>query len=259
MTDLSPAHLPRNASPRGSLHAMNSMAQGFSVPPAIVRALNLDSGLSSNYNDQIKSLSRAKHEGFLDVLPSLADKAAVALAPVEMGSLIDRLTMLGMSMANGRDADQIKAWLHETARLLSDLPQDVLFEAIDECVKEPGRVFAPSVGEIREKAATPLKTRERRAARLRNLANLIAEGVEIPDWQPPAFATPTPAFREEDRCTPEEAAAILKEFGIKSSLGDHLANYLKPEQPKSRADHIAAGREPPPLRPTPPSSWEMMP
>ena len=258
MTDLSPARLPRNGNPRGSLHAMNSMAQGFSVPPAVVRALCLDSGLAFHYPDALKCLARAKQEGLLDVLPSLAGKAALALAPVEMGSLIDRLTILGMSMANGRDADQIKAWLHETARLLADLPQDVLFEAIDECVKEPGRVFAPSVGEIREKAATPLKVRERRAARLRYYCNLIDEGVEIPEWVPPTFGAPPPLLREEDQCTPEEAAAILKQYGIRSAMGNRLADYLKPEPPKSRADHIAAGREPPPLQPLPPSDWEMM-
>lgn len=205
----------------------------------------------------MKALSRAKHEGALDALPALADKAAASLTPVEYGALIDRLTLLGMSMAAGKDSDQIKAWLHETARLLSDLPQAVLFDAIDECVKEPGRVFAPSVGEIRDKAAEPLRRREREAARLRWLTNLVAEGTDIPEWAEPEPWPGRPERTEPD-CTPEQAAAILAEFGLKGSSGDKLAAMLTPEKPKTRADYIAEGRDPPPLKSKDTDPWAMM-
>ncbi|MDP9424017.1 MAG: hypothetical protein M3Q19_14510 [Pseudomonadota bacterium] len=237
------------------------------MPERIVKALGLNVGLSSfssdysyDHRDQLRALSRARNEGFLEAIPAIADKAAAALLPVERQPLIDRLTMLGMSMANGKDSDQVRAWLHETARLLADLPQSVLFDAIDECVKEPGRVFVPSVGEIREKASASLRRKESHAARLRRLAMLIEEGMEIPEWQDPATAwassAPPPP---EPVCTPEQAAAILKEYGLPSSYGEKLAGYLQPEPPKSRADMIAEGRMPPPLKTEPPAhSWDGM-
>ena len=242
MTAHSTSNLPARAM-HGSRLAQASSA--FEVPPHIARHLG------GEYPAQLRTLSVAKHEGWLEIIPQLAEKALAALVPVEGKALVNRLTMLGMSMANGKDREQITAWLHETARLLADLPQSVLFDAIDECVKEPGRVFVPSVGEIREKASDTLQKREREAARLNRLANLIAEGVEIPEYIPPEpidWALPT-AERREPNVTPEEAAAILEEFGLKSSMGSKLAGMLKPAQPKSRNEMIAEGREPPPINP----------
>lgn len=204
----------------------------------------------------MRALTLAKHQGFLDAIPSLADKAAEALTPIERQPLLDRLTMLGMSMANGKSNEQVTAWMHETARLLSDLPQGVLFDAIDECVKEPGRVFCPSVGEIREKAATDLHRKEAHAARLRLLAKLIAEGVEIPDWvAPPHYKRPEP--EPVWNPAPGEIAAILAEHGLSGSLGEKVAGFLKPEPPMSRADMIAAGRVPPPINPDKPDPYAM--
>lgn len=224
----------------------------------MVSALALDAGISYDYHSEIGGLSRAKAEGWLGAIPALAEKARAALVPVEPQALIDRLTMLGMSMANGKDAEQVKAWLHETARLLADLPQFVLFDAIDDLVKEPGRVFLPSVGEIREKAAARLQKEERRAARLARHAKLIAEGVTIPDYQPPRPTwSDEPEKRDEPNCTPEQAAAILKEFGLPSTFS--AAAYLKPEPPKSRADLIAEGITPPPIRADKPDPYAMMP
>lgn len=221
--------------------------QGFSVPTALVNRLSLD--YEGNFSFCITdALSKAKHDGVLDTLPRLAADATAALAPVEAAPLIDRLTLLGMSMANGRDRAQIDAWLHETVRLLSDLPQGVLFEAIDECVKEPGRVFVPSVGEIREKASDRLRRQERIAARLNWMVRLIDQGVEIPDWETlhPNIAASEP---QAPFCTAEEAAAILAEFGLKSSLSQGLAGLLKPEEQKTRQQMVSEGREPPPLKP----------
>jgi hypothetical protein len=240
----------------------------FEVPERTARLLNLNVGLNSfsvnhsyDYRDQLRALTNAKGHGFLDAIPALADKAAAALAPIDRQTLLDRLTMLGMSMPNGKSNEQVTAWMHETARLLSDLPQGVLFDAIDECVKEPGRTFCPSVGEIREKAAKDLHRKEAHAARLRILANLIAEGVEIPEWVQPTrmgMNGPEPVPTEaETQCTPEQAAAILKEFGLPTSYGEKLAGFLKPEPPMSRADMIATGKVPPPIKPDAPDTHTM--
>jgi hypothetical protein len=242
MIDRSLAIVPRNDSQAGSRPTPHSPAR-FEIPAHIASALAL-CGSYFEYADQVRGLARAKHDGFLEAIPALADRALAALAPVDEKALLDRLTMLGMSMAHGKAPEEQTAWLHEATRLLSDLPQAIVFDAIDECVKEPGRVFAPSVGEIRAKAAGPLQQREREAARLRRLAILIAEGAEIPDWIRPDYVASAPP-PPEPVCTPEEATAILAEFGIKSLFAEKLAGMLKPEQPKSRADMIAEGIEPP--------------
>lgn len=249
------------------MHANSLASVPFEVPQRIVRALWLDTGLHSfsygasyDFPDQMRALSKARHEGFLDAIPALADKAGAALAPIATQTLRDRLTMLGMSMANGKHPDEVKAWLHETARLLGDLPQSVLFNAIDDCVKEPGRVFLPSVGEIREKVAAPLHRLEVHAARLRRLAQLIEEGVEIPAWvPPPQWGQPDPLPQPEPVCTPEQAAEILAEFNLPSSYGEKLAGLLKPDAPKSRAEMIAQGIAPPPINPPKPDPYSMMP
>lgn len=253
MTNLS--IVPSNAAPAGSTPMMRSPAP-FTVPREIAAALWLNSNSPVEYPDQVRALSRAKHDGFIEAIPVLADKAAAALAPVKPKTLLDRLTLLGMSMAHGKSPEEQKAWLHEATRLLSDLPQGILFDAIDECVREPGRVFAPAVGEIRAKAAQPLQRAEREAARLRRLAMLIAEGVEIPDWIEPQFpAKPKPP---EPLCTPEEASAILAEFGIKSAYGKKLAAMLQPEPELTRAEMIAVGREPPAIQPDERDGWDGM-
>lgn len=186
----------------------------------------------------------------------MADKATDDLRPVDHGALVDRLTLLGMSMANGKDADQIKAWLHETARLLGDLPRSVLFDAIDECVKECS--FLPSVAEIRDKAALPLRKKELAAARLSYCAKLLDEGETIPDYIAPPRNQWTREKEAEPPCTPEEAAAILKEYGFSSINGAVSAVMKRPPEPK-RADYVAQGIEPPPLKAEPKdAAWDGM-
>ena len=246
-----------NSNPLGSMLALPCAA----MPPGLRSALALDRAKFSDWRPDeaynLKALSKARAEGYdLALIPELARLALLALQPVEHGALVDRLTMLGMSMANGKDSDQVRAWLHETARLLSDLPQGILSDAIDECVKEPGRVFVPSVGEIREKAAPILAREEYAAARLQQLARLIEEGAEIPEWVPPRSyrLEPGPEFRAEDRCTPEEARKILAENGFHSHFADKMAERLGEQlsgPPKTRAELIAEGITPPPLNTDP--------
>lgn len=259
MTNSSAAHSLRvvEALP-GSAHTQPLPAD-YKVPATIVSELGLATSCGNYPPAERRALSRAKHEGYLEAIPSMAERALAALEPVENKMLIDRLTLLGMSMANGMDNEMVRAWLHETARLLGDLPQSVLFDAIDDCVKEPGRSFLPSVGEIREKAANDLHRRERIAANLNALARLIREGVEVADYVPPASPWGMTPTKPVAYCTGEEAARIMKEEGLGGGLAGLLADKLKQEPEKTRADYIAEGREPP-LLVTPKSDpWEMMP
>lgn len=246
MTVHSQPLVPENSNPHGSTLARSLAGRPFEVPVAVSRALDLHFNGYWDYPEACRALAKAKRDGFADAIPAIAASALAALAPVQPQALIDRLTMLGMSMMHGKDPAQVKAWLHETARLLSDLPQDILFTAIDECVKEPGRVFVPTVGEIREKAMEPMRTMERTAARLNRVAKLIEEGADIPpaepekswDWRNQQEVV------EPNRCTPEEAAAILAEFGLKGSTAESLTRHLGAPRKPTRADYIAMGVDP---------------
>jgi hypothetical protein len=148
-----------------------------------------------------------------------------------------------MSMAYGKDREQVQAWLHESVRLLEDLPASALLPAIDDCVKEPGRVFVPSVGEIRAKADAALQAAQMRAARLNRLRQMIADGVPIPEWQQSQDCGLTPK-REPWTPEPGETAAILAEYGIRSGLAEALTGMLEAKDRPSTAQQMAAeGRE----------------
>ena len=170
--------------PRGSTPAQTSLATAFDVvPPAIVKQLWLDTDSHYWSDDAPKMLARAKHDGTAEAIPGLAAETTAALAPIERKPLLDRLTLLGMSMANGKDAAQIEAWLHETARLLERFPAAVLLPALDECAMQ--YKFLPTVAEINDKAEPRFRTLQRRAARLNRLAQMIADGVPLPEYAPP--------------------------------------------------------------------------
>lgn len=251
MTAHSLAPAPHSApAALGSPQTRSLAVVPFQIPDQITALLSLAYDGSFAENGAIKALSRAKSEGLADAIPALAERALASLNPMPERARLDRLTLLGMSMANGKDADQVRAWLHETGRLLNDLPGDILSGAIDECVKEPGRVWLPSVGEIREKAAAPLQKRERIAARLCHLANLIKQGVEVPDYDPDKpgweYPRPRPPVQQGWKPNEGETASILAEFGLPSSVGSLVAKVLEPK--KSRAEMIAEGREPSPAR-----------
>lgn len=200
-----------------------------------------------DHPDAVRGIARLKRDGLVDTIPALSTAAIAALAPVSTTALVDRLTLLGLSMPGGKDGPQMSAWLHETGRLLHDLPEDILFNAIDECVKEPGRIFVPTVGEIREKAAGPLRQRERTAARLRKMAILIEDGEDIPPAEPEmkwSWPVKEEVFDESTRCTPEEAAAICAEFGLSSTATAMATRHLGPAKAPTRADYIALGVDP---------------
>lgn len=251
MTDLSQGNLPSRRNPLGYLQT-----QGSPVPPAISAALCLKGGYGWDGTGELRALSVAKRDGYLDQLEALAEAAAEALEPVDHKRLIDRLTLLGMTMLHGKAEDQITAWLHETTRLLESegLPEAVLFNAIDECVKEPGRRWCPTVGEILDKVSEPLQTACREAANLRRLADLVAEGVAIPDWEPLPYQAPV-VEKPKEYVTPEEARQILREHGLLGTrCGEAVENLmvngnLPDSKPKSRADYIREGKVPPPIVP----------
>lgn len=138
-----------------------------------------------------------------------------ALAPVPTEWLAERLRLLWKSSPVNGSLDAT-AWVHETGRLLMDIPQDILATAIDEAVKKSERGFMPTIGEIR-KIAEP-RLRDLRLERWR-LEQVVAH-------EEPKTAEPEP------RCTPEEADRIRREVGIKypDDGATRPADYIPVEQ-----------------------------
>lgn len=119
-------------------------------------------------------------------LPRLIEAHDLALRPVSSDWLQKRLRLLWKSSVVNGSLDAT-AWLHETGRLLADLPQDILAAAIDQCVKESERGFMPTVGQIRAVADPKLRTREMHARRLAAIRdNATADTVATPDIAKPA-------------------------------------------------------------------------
>lgn len=163
-------------------------------------------------------------------VPALVAAHARALAPAAKEWLADRLWLLWKSSPI-KPQVEAKAWLHETGRLLRDLPQDILATAIDEAVMKSERGFMPTVGEVR--AIADPRFRERNLAKWRLEQVRSYKGREN-------LAT-------DRRCTPEEAAVIRKEVGI---LYDdepvQRENWIPVEQRQAptREDYIAWGVDP---------------
>lgn len=176
----------------------------------------------------------------IDIRPLVTAHEA-SLAPVDRDWLAERLRILWKSStpSNGLDAT---AWLHEMLRLLADLPLDLAAIAIDEAVKRSPRGFLPAVGEIRAHSDPQLKRRRLHLGRLREMAAL----------------EPEPPLKPEERCTPEQAAKIIADCGIKIE-GEAIRSedYIPVEQRTgpTREDYIRWGYEPPevasPMPPTP--------
>lgn len=135
-------------------------------------------------------------------VPALAEQAEATLAPVDRHWLEKRMSTMYLAMAHDRDPDRATAWLHEFIRLLADLPQDIVAEAVDEAVKKSERGFLPSIGAIRAIADPMVEERRQKVKRLRMMADVIlAPRVQI-EQQP------------FERCPGEEATAIMEECGI---------------------------------------------
>lgn len=162
-------------------------------------------------------------------MPALIAVHEQALRPTSSDWLQKRLRLLWKSstVPNGLDAT---AWLHETGRLLCDIPQDILAFAIDEAVKRSERGFLPSVGEIRALAEPKLIERRRNLGRLKH----------VRDTEPQRKAPLAP----EDRCTPEQAREIMKRFGIEPEETAQTRAYRGPPAAPDRQWYLDHGVAP---------------
>ncbi len=172
-------------------------------------------------------MREVREAGYADNLPAMAAQMRSALAGVETEWLVDRLSLMWDAMGHSKSDDVATAWLHETTRLLSDLPQDICSDAIDEAVKASERGFIPAIGEIRKYADPLLAKRKRAAARLNALVNFRAE---------------KPAAVEQ--IDPADVSVILEQHGF-GDVAAKLANKAKgpapaPKMPTAE-DYAAMG------------------
>lgn len=152
---------------------------------------------------------RARRElgPLIDQLPRYIEEAQRGLDPVDRDWLYDRLTMMQLAMTQGWTAKKATAWLHETHRLLADLPKDILSQALDDAIKVSARGFMPTVGEVRAFADSRAVERKRVLHRLQGI-QAAGKKAALPK---PADAPPP---------TPEELAGIKAEFGLKTEPYD---------------------------------------
>lgn len=159
-----------------------------------------------------QGLRELRRDGQLGNVPICISRLETALQPVPADWLVDRLGLMWNAMGHSRDAGVATAWLHETTRLLADLPGDIVADAIDEAIKASDRGFMPSVGEIR-KIAEPLVAKRKRAlARLNAVVNYQAKKPE-----------------EVERPTSQQIADILRQTGF----GEIAKKYGKPKADES--------------------------
>ncbi|APL94100.1 hypothetical protein [Sphingobium indicum] len=184
-----------------SIQAGGAVSPKLSIPRGIASAL-ADNRFSLTEWTTATALERMDRSDRQRV-PGLAQQAEATLRPADREWLSDRLSTLWMFMSNERDPDRTTTWLHESMRLLDDLPQDIVSPAIDEAVKKSERGFLPSIGAIRAIADPMLEDRRQKVRRLRMLADAIL-APEMPKLEREPFKP----------CSPEDAAEIMAENGI---------------------------------------------
>jgi hypothetical protein len=199
----------------------------IALPPAAPRRPSLPRDLVSALTDSpyriapwsaADALARLRADGLADRLEALLERNRFSVTPCDTKWIVDRLSALMMAHGHERDPVRIAAWLAESARLLADLPHDILAEAIDGAVKASTRGFLPAVGEIRAIADPAFAARRLTIDRLERVVRLQRRG-----GAPETEARP-------DYCTAAQAAAIMVEYGLRSgaTAGQGAASQAAP-------------------------------
>jgi len=175
-------------------------------------------------------------------LPRLIAAHDASLEPVAHDWLQKRLRVLWKSSVVNGSLDAT-AWLHETGRLLADLPHDLLADAIDTAVKSSERGFMPTVGQIRALAEPKLHQRQMHAARLRAINGVNSGANTAPE---------APSAPPADTGMKEATADILKRLwptmAMHEAGGDTSGKLnLNPDRTTrapTREDYIRMGVDP---------------
>lgn len=202
--------------------ATKILAKTRSLPRAAILALTGDVWSPAQARLEFR------RDGLGDRIEGIAVAIREATTPADPLWLSNRLSTLWLAMCPGRTEEQATAWLHETQRLLRDIPSDILAEAVDDAVKASSRGFLPSVGEIRLHADPALKKRM-----------LLARRMEAVLSAPPESVAPAhDEFDPATRCTPEEAAAVKSAMPVPPPVDPitrETANFIPNEYRGPRA------------------------
>lgn len=139
-------------------------------------------------------------------LPALLRQANSDVVPAQEDWITDRLRLLWKSTTPTNNIEAV-AWLHETGRLIKHLPQDILTYSIDEVVRRSEKNFTPAAGAILAIAEPMMNERMKIRARL----DILVNGQPKPQVRP---WEPQDTFAGVERCSPDEAAEILKSIGL---------------------------------------------
>lgn len=157
---------------------------------------------------EIAYAKRKIREQFND-LAALLRQANSDVVPATVNWLSQRLKLLWKSTTPTNNMDAT-AWLHETGRLIKHLPQDILAYAIDEVVRRSEKNFTPAAGAILAIAEPMMAERTKICARL----DILVNGQPKPKVRP---WEKQDTFDPNERCSPDEAAEILKSAGLNMS------------------------------------------
>lgn len=160
-------------------------------------------------------------------LPGLIDWYESGMAPSPSEEIRRMVTKIATLYPSAKISDQEAEMRMELyTELLADIPFDCLSAGF-KAVAKSSRFF-PSVAEIRERAEPMMYERR---AKINGMRNLLRKHEK--EWQSDAG---------DDVCTPEEAAAIIKKFGIGlRSVGiDEMERNARPAAP---VDVVEGGGE----------------
>lgn len=188
----------------------------------------------SEYSSLAWSAAHAAKSFTLARATELCRRHDDGLTPANHGKLAARLRVLWESTTPTSNITA-KAWLHETGRLLADLPIDIAYAAIDRALLASDKGFTPSPGAIRSQAEPLIAERRRHAARLR----------AVRDALDPSAAPAKPAADKPVEHDARTTAQILAE--VWPTMGDHetgrreVTDGRNPDRPcrkPSREDYI---------------------
>jgi hypothetical protein len=186
----------------------------------------------------------------------IAEQYGQSCKPATDAVRTQRLTALGMTMAPNRQAAEASIWLHETKRLLSDLPADILCHAIDTLQKR--LKFLPTVAEIREVADPIIGRRRREFSRLDAMRRYVESGQPIPKRIESAIPA-APQHKADEPMTAEhteEMNAIFAKIGAATRYRPDGSRYQVAEAERqqriergplrkpTRQDYIELGVDP---------------
>lgn len=188
-------------------------SEAIGKPPSLptwAQAVSVDQWIGGEWETR-KAIAQLD-PNHLSAIAAAVETANARRQPMLRERLLQRLTALGMVLSPNRSPADGAMWVRETARLLNDIAEDVLCEAIDTLQKR--MKFLPTVAEIRELCDREMEKRNREYSRLDAMRRYIESGQPMPkhDVSPPKHLMDRRGQPMSDEDT-AELNAILESVG----------------------------------------------